>query len=310
MKVAVVGNGKVGMATFRELQSFNEIDEIALIGRNLEKIKGEIDDYKDSSILRNGATPKLSGGGYEQTKDADIIVFAAGKAQLPGQSRLDLIDYNVNVAREVFAEINKYNKKATIIVISNPVDIITYEIFKITNRPRQKVIGTGTLLDTVRCIRLISELLDISPTSVNMFVIGEHGDSSVSVLSSLRLLNMSLDEYLSNEVGMNVHTKPDVVSTNIKNVVRKLIDAKGYTAFGVASVASRLVYEIIHDSNIIFPVSTVLQGEYGVENMAISVPCIIGRNGISQIKQIILNKDEKIAFNNSVDIIQKALKSI
>lgn len=304
MKVAVIGNGNVGRAIFRELQNLSEIDEITLVGRDINKVKAEVDDYKDSIILRPHVTPRMSSGGYDKTKDADIIICAAGVPQKPGQSRLELVEKNTEVVNSIFTEVNKYNTDSIIIVISNPVDIITHEVMKVTGRPRQKVFGTGTLLDTARCVKFISELLNISPSSINMFVIGEHGDSSVTVLSSLTLLGMSLEEYLSNEIGEEISIEREKLSEKVRSTAGKLIKIKGYTAYGVASAAVRLVYEIIHDTNVILPISCVLDGEYGVKDLAVSVPCVIGRNGINRIQQIKLNEEEKRAFERSVDVIK------
>jgi len=305
MKVAVVGNGNVGLATFRELQNITEIEEIVLVGRNVEKVKAEVEDYLDASMLRVRPCPKMTAGGYEKTAGADIIIFAAGVGTKPGITRLDLIDNNLKVVDSVFEEINKYNRDSIVLVLSNPIDIITYEIVKITGRPRSKVFGTGTLLDTGRCISYLSKLLDISTKSINMYVIGEHGDSSVVVLSSFRILGMTLEEYLSGDIGMDIQVKKSIIEDSVRKKAANLVKLKGFTAYGVAAAAGRIVCAIAHDENEVLPVTVVLEGEYGVNDLAISVPCVVGRDGISNIQVLQSTDEERKMFEDSVRIPRK-----
>lgn len=310
MKVAVVGNGNVGIGVFKELQNVREVHEIALVGRNKEKIKAEITDYLDAKILRTCPTAKLSGGGYELTEGADIIIYTAGAAQKPGQSRLELVNQNVEMTKSIFGEINKYNQDAIIIVLSNPVDIITTAIQKYSGRPTNKVIGTGTLLDTARLRRYISSVLDISPSSVDALVLGEHGDSSCIIWSALHILGMSLKEYLSLEIEQEATINQDKFSDMVRTTAGKLISAKGFTAYGVAAAACKVVSAIVNDTHEIMPLTVVLNGEYGVSDIAISVPCMIGKSGLITIKLMNLTQEEKDAFMESVSIIRETAKGV
>ncbi len=310
MKVAVIGNGNVGMATFRELQRMYEIQELVLIGRNLEKIAGEIEDFRDADCLSLHPTAKLSYGGYDKVKGADIILYTAGAAQKPGQSRLDLVQQNAQITKEIFEEVKKYNDSAIIVALSNPVDIITLVIQQTMGTARTRVIGTGTLLDTTRLKRYISTLVDVSFKSTEMFVLGEHGDSSCIIWSAASILGMSLDDYFSLDVGEKMSINHSIMSDDVRKTAAKIIAAKGYTAYGVAAAAARVVSAIINDTHEIFPVSLVLQGEYGVQNVAISVPCMIGKEGIISIKQMKLTEEEKQAFAHSAKILSETAETI
>ena len=310
MKVAVIGNGNVGMATFRELQKYREIRELVLIGRNQDKIAGEIEDFRDADILQTSPAAKLSYGGYDKTEGADIIIYTAGVPQAPGQSRLELLENNAKVTRDIFTEVKKVNKSAIIIVLSNPVDIITAVVQDVTGFPRERVIGTGTLLDTARLKRYISSIFDVSPRSTEMFVLGEHGDSSCAVWSSIRILGMTIDEYLSMDLGENASVEHAKLSQMVRATAGKIIVQKGYTAYGVAAAAGRIVSAIINDTREIMPVSIRLKGEYNVNGIAISVPCVIGNRGVVSVKQMKLTEEEEAAFKKSVDIISETAAGV
>ena len=310
MKVAVIGNGNVGMATFRELHKLREVQELVLIGRNQEKLAAEIEDFLDADILATAPTSKLSYGGYDKTEGADIIVYTAGVGQKPGQSRLELVGQNAQITRDIFNEVKKYNQTATIVVLSNPVDIITAVIQETMGLPREKVIGTGTLLDTARLKRYISSMLDVSSNSTEMFVLGEHGDSSCVIWSSIRILGMTLDEYLSMEIGDEASVKHGRMSENVRATAGKIIAAKGYTAYGVAAAAGRVVSALINDTHEILPLTIRLNGEYGVRGIAISVPCMIGSDGVITVKQMKFTEEEEEGFRKSVNILTEIAASV
>ena len=307
MKVAIVGAGNVGRTIFHDLQHLNMISEITLIGRNLKAIEAEVMDALDAAILRNEYGPKLNYGSYEDVKDADIIIYTAGSAKLK-TDRMELLQENLMIAEEIFSIINQYNKEAIIICVSNPVDLITLKINKLTNRDPHKIIGTGTLLESARLIRFISELLEISDRSINISVIGEHGNSAVALLSSVRIMGLSLDDYLKtvtdNKGNLNIHKLQDA----FKNKAYKIVNGKGYTSTGVSAEICKIISAIGRDSREILPVSSLLQGEYGIKDIAISVPSIIGKNGIEEIHEVMMTKEENDAFMESVNKIKMIVK--
>ena len=310
MKVAVIGNGNVGMATFKELLKMREISDLVLIGRNKEKLNAEIEDFLDANILATAPSARITSGGYECVEGADIIVYTAGAGQKPGQSRLELVSQNAEITRGIFEQVKEYNPDPIVVVLSNPVDIITAVIQDTMGIDRMRVIGTGTLLDTARLKRYVSGVLDVSPKSTEMFVLGEHGDSSCVIWSSIRILGMTLDEYFSMELGTDASMKHDKLSASVRQTAGKIITAKGYTAYGVAAAAGRVVSAIINDTHEILPVAVRLQGEYGVEKIAISVPCMLGSSGVISIKNMNLTDEEREAFANSAAILLKNSEGI
>lgn len=221
MKIAVIGNGNVGMAAFGELLRMPEIRELALVGRNVERIRAEVADYADAQILHTAPGVRLSGGGYEKTAGADILLYAAGAAQKPGQTRLD----------------------------------------------------------TARLKKYLSNLLDVSPASVTAYVLGEHGDSSCVIWSATRISGQPVDSFLSSALEDEAHIRRQVMAGMVRGSAGKIIRAKGSTAYGVAAAAGRLVQAIIHDTRDIMTVSVRLEGAYGKNGFAISVPCVVDSRG-------------------------------
>lgn len=309
MKTAIIGAGNVGKAVFADLQHVNMVREITLIARDRKKAKAEVEDARDAAILRQDYGPKLYHGGYEETEGADIIIYTAGASKV-SQDRMEMLHSNCVIAEEIFSEINRYNKDAIILCVTNPLDVITMKIQQVTGRDPHKVIGTGTLLDSARMIRFMADLLELSDRSLHMYVVGEHGNSAVALMSSVRIMGQRVDEYLKRSVAdtdaiLNVESLESV----FKKGGFRILSGKGYTSTGVSAAVCRLVAAIAADSREILPASSVLQGEYGVQGVAASVPSIIGRNGIEDIQEVMMTEEERNAFLASVDTIRQAAKS-
>ena len=309
MKVAVIGNGNVGMAAFGELLRMPEIRELALVGRNVERIRAEVEDYADAQVLHTAPGVKLSGGGYEKTAGADILLYTAGAAQKPGQTRLELAAENVRITRQIFGEVSRYNRDGIVICLSNPVDLITAVVRDCTGRPPEKVIGTGTLLDTARLKKYLSNLLDVSSASVTAYVLGEHGDSSCVIWSATRISGQPVDSYLSFSLEDEAHIRRQTMAGMVRGSAGKLIRAKGSTAYGVAAAAGRLVQAIIHDTRDVLTVSVELGGAYGKNGLAISVPCIVDRQGARVAAELPMSEDERQAFDASADVVAAITKN-
>lgn len=309
MKVAIIGAGNVGKAVFHDLQHINMIGKITLIDRNKKKAEAEVVDAKDAAILWEGYRPKLDSGGYEKTKGADIIVYTAGSSKIENEDRMEMLHSNCVIAEEVFTEINRYNQDAIIICVTNPLDVITMKIQQVTGRAARKVIGTGTLLDTARLVRIVAELLDISNQQIYIPVVGEHGASAVSLLSTFRIMGMTMDDYLKSVIDTDADLNVKALENTFKKGGWKIVSGKGYTSTGVSAAVCRLVANIAADTREILPVSSVLQGEYGVRGVAASVPSVIGRNGIEEIHEVMMTDEERDSFLISVDTIRQAAKS-
>ncbi len=308
MKVAIIGTGNVGRAVFHDLQHVNMISEISLIGRNRKKAEAEVVDAKDAAVLWEEYGPRLDFGGYEKTKGADIIVYAAGSSKLE-TDRMEMLHSNCVIAEKVFTEINRYNRDAIILCVTNPLDVITMKIQQVTGRAPRKVIGSGTLLDTARVVRVVAELLEVSDRQIHIPVVGEHGASAVSLLSSFRIMGMTMDEYLKSITGTDAELNVKALENMFKKGGFRIFDGKGYTSTGVSAAVCRLVANIAADSREILPVSSVLQGEYGVRGVAASVLSIVGRNGIEDIHEVAMTEEERNAFLASVDTIRQAAKT-
>jgi len=305
MKVAVVGNGHVGTTVFRELQAIREINELVIVGRekSADACRAEAEDYMDAIPLRIDKPGLIWGGGYELAKDADIIVYCAGPSISASEDRMSIAEKNIAVAKEVFCEIDKYAPNAIVVTVTNPLDIIVTAIAKYTNRPANKVIGTGTLLDTARMHKLVSWAFKIPTQNVSGYVLGEHGASSVVLMSTVNIMGVHYLDYLNLECNGVVPISADGLNKDVRDEGLKIFRSKGYTSAGVAAAAARIVFDIVNDTKEILPVSTVLDGEYGVKGYAMSVPCQIGRNGIESIKKIGMTEEERKELQASAEAI-------
>ena len=303
MKVAIIGAGNVGKAIFHDLQHVNMIREITLIGRNKDKVQAEVMDARDAAVLRETYSPKLYYGGYEAVDGADIIIYAAGSAKIK-EDRMEMLHDNCVIAEEIFSEIPCRN--AIILCVTNPLDVVTMKIRQVTGQDPGKVIGTGTLLESARLIRFVAELLDLSDRSIRMSVVGEHGASAVALMSSVRVTGLSLEEYLQSVTDSQMPLNIDRLHDAFKAEAFRIFHGKGYTSTGVSAAACKIVAAIAADSREVCPVSSVLQGQYGVRDVAVSVPSVLGRNGIEEIREASMTPEEREAFLASVHVIRQA----
>ena len=305
MKVAILGYGNVGMATFHTFMHMPEIHELVLCGRNKDKIEGELADFRDSLALNSDIKTRIRGGGYEMTAGAEIIVYTIGPSiKDRSADRLSLSKVNIDIAREVSEELNKYNRDAIIVVISNPVDVLVGALMRFTGRPREKVIGTGTLLDSARLRRYLAEMLDIQPRDVSAYVLGEHGNSSCIIWRWTSVMGMPVDRFLSSQIGINVSLSSDKLLEVTRRAGFKIFEKKGSTSFGVAAAAAQIVNAIIHDTHQILIVSVTLNGEYGIDGVALSVPCYVSSCGASAITSTTMTKEELDALAASAEVIR------
>ena len=300
LKAGIIGNGNVGLAVLHELRRINGLNEIALMGRNGEKVRAEIEDCLDAHVLYPDGGIRLYGGGYELAEGADLLIYTAGTGRTPGQSRLDLVEKNLEITEALFTEIRKYNQDAIVICVTNPVDIITTFVRRLTGWDRRRVIGTGTLLDEARLTRYVASLLDLSPRNVNLFVMGEHGGSACIQWSLSRILGMKFEDYFSMDIR---DEQPEIdrqrLLEKMKNTGAQIIRGKGSTSYGVASAVRKIVEAIMGDTHEVMSVSTELCGEYGITGQAVSTPCMIGRGGVLEIKELLLADAEAAALKQS-----------
>ena len=248
---------------------------------------------------------RVRDGEYSECADADVIVVTAGVGRKPGQTRLDLAKINVGIAKDIAKSIIEYNQNPMIVVVSNPVDIITYVIQKETGLPKNRVIGSGTSLDTARLRYSISEQLNLDVRDVNAFMVGEHGDSMFPVWSCANVAGAPLKDMLD-ESGVNCE---EILKRTIDGGA-EIIRKKGATFYGIGSSTAKIVSAILHDENAVLPLSKVAEGEYGLEDVALGLPYVLNKNGISHVINIPMDEEEKKLLNASAEKLKGVIKDV
>lgn len=305
-KIVVVGAGNVGEAIAYTLMIRKQASDIVLIDLNEARAKGDALDISHGTSFYNQVT--IRQGGYEECADADIIIVTAGVARKPGQTRLDLAKVNVSIMRSVTESIMQYAKNPIIIVVSNPADIITAEIQAISGLPANRVIGSGTSLDTARLRYNLSEALNVSVKDVQAYVLGEHGDSQVPIYSSAAIGGVPLD---SAAEQLNVTLDKEDIAKRTREGGAEVIGLKGATFYGIAMSVSAIVETIMRDDNAVLPVAHVLDESFGDwAGVPISLPCQIGAEGISKVLEVSMSDSEKEAMNASVQILKDFLNKV
>lgn len=299
-KIVVIGAGNVGEAIAYTLMVRKQAVEIVMVDLNEDRAKGTaLDVWHGTGFY---CPVRVRQGGYEDCADADIIIVTAGIARKPGQTRLELAKTNVSITKSVTESIMEYARNPLIIVVSNPADILTMEVQKVSGLPAQRVIGSGTSLDTARFRCNISKPLDIDVEDVQAYILGEHGDSQVPVWSSAVVAGLPLKEYLK-QTGKKLDR--DQISEHTKTGGAEVIGLKGATFYGVAMAVSAMVENILKDSGAILPVAHVLDDSFGNwSGIAFSLPCRIGGEGIRGVLNVPMNEEEKAAMDNSAKILK------
>lgn len=302
-KIVVVGSGAVGSTFAYTVLLKGLANELVIIDINKDKAEGDALDLNHGMLL---AQPmKIYAGDYPDCKDADIIVITAGAAQKPGETRLDLMQRNVAIFNQILKEILKYNDTAIFLIATNPVDILTQITLKLTNLPKNRVIGSGTLLDSSRFRYLISQKTKIDPRSIHGMIIGEHGDTELPAWS---LLNISGVNISSLTPSYRFYLSPedqDEIYSNTKNAAYQIISKKGATFYAIALSLARICEAILGDQKSILPVSVYLEDYKGINDICLGIPSIVGRNGVEEILDIPLNVEEE----EKLRVSAKQLKS-
>lgn len=306
-KVAIVGVGMVGMSYAYSMLNQDICDELCLIDINKERAMGEAADLSHGLPFAPSSM-KIYAGGYEDCTDMDLIVICAGAPQMDGETRRDLLQKNYKVFKSIVDPIVESGFSGVFLIATNPVDVLTRLVVDLSGFPPEKVIGTGTSLDTARLRYMMSDYFRVNPRNVHAYVIGEHGDSEFVAWSNalISVLPVSqLDNY--NENMMNVLMQ---IAVSVKESAYEIIKAKKATYYGIGMVLARLTRAILNDENSVFTVSAYLNGEYDVNDICIGVPAVINRNGVREILELSLNPEEKRKFQESSSIIREMLEEI
>ncbi len=304
-KISIIGAGTVGATAAFSIATQRLVSELAIIDINTAKAEGEAMDISHGLITMG--TMNIHSGTYEDVKDSDIIVVAAGLGRKPGETRLDLAAKNIGIARDIAQNIMKYYNGGVIIVVSNPVDVLTYVIQKETGLPAGKVMGTGTMLDSARFRYLLSTSLSADIRNIHGFMAGEHGESQFAVWSSVHVSSMPLDNYCFKR-GISLN-KSELV-TNIIGSGAQVIKRKGMTNFAIAAIVAELCGTIMRDRGSILTVTSCLDNYYGISDVCISVPCIIGKEGILDHLPYDFNEEEMAKLKKSAESIRSFMDSL
>ncbi len=312
-KVVIIGDGAVGSTTAYTLFLTDIATDIVIIDVNKKKVVGDVLDMQHGMSLIN---PKnIKAGEYKDVKGAQIVVITAGVGQKPGETRLDLLKRNISVFDNIIDNMKPYLDEGSIIlIVTNPVDILTYYTYKKLNLPSSRVIGSGTVLDTARQKLLISQMTKIDPRNVHTFVVGEHGDSEVSAFSSSRVGGVELVKYMEKNCETENCVEKDLnkLHESVKNAAYEIIDAKGATFYAVAMAVVRIIGTIINNTNSVLTVSTYVESYFDgeIKDVYFALPCKLNAKGIEQIIDIDYNKDEKAGLIKSANTLKTLINEL
>ena len=307
-RVALIGTGAVGSSYVFALLNQGIAEEIVLIDLNQAKAEGDAMDL-NHGLPFSPARTKIWSGNYSDCKDAALVVICAGAAQKPGETRLDLVEKNTKIFKGIVSEVMSSGFAGIFLVATDPVDILTYAVWKFSGLPRERVIGSGTILDTARFRFLLGEYFDVDPRNVHAYIIGEHGDTELPVWSGVNLATRPIKEIVNKSEKYNWEDLNQLF-LNVRDAAYHIIDRKGATFYGIAMGLVRLTKAILHNENSVLTVSAYLDGEYGQNDVYIGVPAIVNRSGIREIVQVNLSKEEAEKFNHSVSVLQKTKASV
>lgn len=306
-KVAIVGVGMVGMSFAYAMLNQNICDELCLIDINKERAEGEAMDLSHGLPFAPSSM-KIYSGDYSDCTDMDMIVICAGVPQLEGETRRDLLQKNYKVFKTIVKPIVENGFNGVFLVASNPVDVMTKAVLDLSGFPPERVIGSGTSLDTARLRYMIGDYFKVNPRNIHAYVMGEHGDSEFVAWSSAMISVLPIKELDSHTD--QIMNELDEIAVNVRDSAYKIIKAKKATYYGIGMVLARLTRAILNDENSIFTISAYLNGEYSERGFYIGVPALINRNGVRKILEIPLDESEKKRFKDSAKVIKEMLDEI
>ena len=299
-KIAIIGAGAVGSTTAYTIMLRNLAAEVVLIDLNVQKEEGEVMDIDEGLCFVETGCVKTAT--FKDAADADIIVITAGVPQKPGETRLDLVNKNRAIIKSIFQSIGKIKKTAIVIMVANPVDVLTYVAQEVSGLPQNQVFGTGTSLDTARLRSEISKKLGVYAQSVDGFVMGEHGDSEFMAWSTVSVGGMSIDA-----LKMSTEDKSKI-ETMVRTAAAEIINRKGATFYGIAIAVTDIIEAILFNQHKILPLSVRVKNFNGVSDVCIGVPAVLGRSGVEKVWPVVLEDAEKELFQKSAETLKGFLQ--
>ena len=308
-KVAVIGCGFVGSTIAFALMQSGLFSDMVLIDVDMKKAEGEALDIGHGISF---ARPmKIWAGVYEDIADAGIVIITAGANQKPGETRLDLVHKNIGILKNIMPEVTKYNKTGIILMVANPVDILTYAALKISGLPENRVIGSWTVLDTARLKYEVGELLEVDSRGVHAFIVGEHGDSEIAAWSSANVSGVPLKDFcrIRSDIDSNMLREATrEIADRVKNSAYEIIERKQATYYGIAMAVKRICEAIVRDEKSVLPISSMMHGEYGLTDVVLSMPAIVGENGVEHVVPVSLDEEEQKQLWNSAQVLKEIQK--
>ena len=306
-KISIIGAGFVGSTTAYTLMLGGLVSELVLVDVNKQKAEGEAMDLSHGVPFISPV--KVTAGDYSDCSGSSIVIITAGVNQKPGETRLDLVKRNTEVFKSIIPELVKYCPESILLVVTNPVDILTYVAYKISGFKKERVIGSGTVLDTARFKYLLGDQLGIDARNVHTYVLGEHGDSEVATWSITNIAGMSLESYCQNCKTCESEKIKEIFE-DVRNAAYYVIEKKGATYYAVALTVRRIVEAILRDENSILTVSSLIENIYGLNDVCLSLPSIVNSQGVSKIIPLNLSEREILALVESGNSLKKVLKEV
>ena len=307
-KVAVIGCGFVGATSAFSLIQSGLFSEMVLIDANHEKAVGEAMDLSHGSAY---STPvKIYAGSYDDIVDAGLIVITAGANQKPNETRLDLVKKNVSIFKSIIPEIKERNCEGILLIVSNPVDILTYVTLKLSGFPANRVIGSGTVLDTARLKHVLGEHLQVDSRNIHAYVIGEHGDSELAVWSGAQVAGIHINHFCELRGHFQHQEAMNRLYQEVRDSAYHIIERKGATYYGVAVAVKRIAEAIVKNEHAVLPISSLMQGEFGLSDLCLSIPTVVGNEGVEMVVDIYLDNEEKQKLLESAHALKQVLKSL
>ena len=307
-KVAIIGAGFVGSSSAFALMQKGIFNELVLIDANKARAEGEAMDISHGLAYSNSM--RIYAGEYEDISDAKIIIITAGAAQKVGETRLDLIKKNSKIMTSIVNEIVRVKAEGLLLIVANPVDVLTQVALKVSGFGKERVFGSGTVLDTARLKYLLSEKLRVDTRNVHAVIMGEHGDSEFVAWSFANVSGMPIKKFLCLRGYKDMEELKEEIHAEVRDSAYKIIERKGATYYGIALSVTRICECIVKNQHSMLPISTLLEGEYGVSNVALSVPAILGSDGVEAVLELPLSSNEILELHHSSDTLEATFNEL
>ena len=307
-KVVLIGAGDVGMAYASAIVNQGLCDHLAIIDLDEEKVWGEVQDL-NHAVPWSGHNTRVTQGTYEDCRDAAVVVNCAGVAQRDGETRLELVGRNVKIFKSIVDEVMDHGFNGIFVVATNPVDVLAYATWKFSGLPSNRVIGSGTVLDTARYRYALGEYFGTAATNVHAYVIGEHGDTELAVTSSASAAGVPLKNRLEkmSETDPDTSNKMEEIFVKTRDAAYDIIRAKGSTSYGIGGGLARITRAVLRNEEVVLPVSALLEGQYGEEDIYIGTPAVINRDGIKDVVELSLDEHESEQFAHSAKVLRDVM---